>query len=169
MGLLEDAIREHLELKRLRGADPGEVAREQREALEPPTGEQPAASTDISDDHREDAPPHPGDSPPGDPAPSEASGETLDGGELPSVGEETAEIDMQAVLEDDHGQTPGLPAHDPDLGSADPGASREGSDAEDPLEWEAPERNSSEPRSAGQETSAGNAVRPSPEQGRLSL
>jgi hypothetical protein len=35
MGLLDDAIREHLELKRQRGADPDEVAREQREALEP--------------------------------------------------------------------------------------------------------------------------------------
>ena len=34
MGLLDDAIREHLELKRRRGADPGEVAREQREALD---------------------------------------------------------------------------------------------------------------------------------------
>ncbi len=35
MGLLDDAIREHLELKRRRGADPGEVAREQHEALDP--------------------------------------------------------------------------------------------------------------------------------------
>jgi hypothetical protein len=35
MGLLDDAIREHLDLKRRRGADPGEVAREQREALDP--------------------------------------------------------------------------------------------------------------------------------------
>ena len=33
MGLLDDAIRDHLELKRRRGADPGEVAREQNEAL----------------------------------------------------------------------------------------------------------------------------------------
>lgn len=33
MGLLDDAIRDHLELKRRRGADPGEVAREQSEAL----------------------------------------------------------------------------------------------------------------------------------------
>jgi hypothetical protein len=33
MGLLDDAIREHLELKRVRGADPGEVIREEREAL----------------------------------------------------------------------------------------------------------------------------------------
>jgi hypothetical protein len=36
MGLLDDAIREHLELKRRRGADPGEVAREQREVLDSP-------------------------------------------------------------------------------------------------------------------------------------
>ncbi len=33
MGLLDDAIREHLELKRLRGADPGEVAREEKDVL----------------------------------------------------------------------------------------------------------------------------------------
>jgi hypothetical protein len=33
MGLLDDAIREHLELKRKRGADPGEVERQEREAL----------------------------------------------------------------------------------------------------------------------------------------
>ncbi len=35
MGLLDDAIREHLELKRSHGADPGEVARAEREALGP--------------------------------------------------------------------------------------------------------------------------------------
>ena len=33
MGLLDDAIREHLELKRTRGADPSEVLRQEREAL----------------------------------------------------------------------------------------------------------------------------------------
>jgi hypothetical protein len=33
MGLLDDAIREHLELKRSRGADPNEVERQEREAL----------------------------------------------------------------------------------------------------------------------------------------
>jgi hypothetical protein len=33
MGLLDDAIREHLELKRQRGADPTEVERQEREAL----------------------------------------------------------------------------------------------------------------------------------------
>jgi hypothetical protein len=36
MGLLDDAIREHLELKRRRGADPDEVARQADEALGDP-------------------------------------------------------------------------------------------------------------------------------------
>jgi hypothetical protein len=36
MGLLDDAIREHLELKRRHGADPGEVERQEREALGAP-------------------------------------------------------------------------------------------------------------------------------------
>jgi len=40
MGLLDQAIREHLELKRQHGADPGEVARLEREALGPPVREQ---------------------------------------------------------------------------------------------------------------------------------
>lgn len=35
MGLLDDAIREHLDLKRRRGADPTEVERDEREALGP--------------------------------------------------------------------------------------------------------------------------------------
>ena len=35
MGLLDDAIREHLELKRRHGADPGEVSRQEQEALGP--------------------------------------------------------------------------------------------------------------------------------------
>src|SRR5215207_7988114 len=36
MGLLEDAIREHLELKRRRGASADEVAAEENDALGPP-------------------------------------------------------------------------------------------------------------------------------------
>jgi hypothetical protein len=40
MGLLDDAIREHLELKRRRGADPDEIARQEDEALgDPRSGE----------------------------------------------------------------------------------------------------------------------------------
>src|SRR4051812_19739834 len=36
MGLLDDAIREHLELKRQHGADLGEVSRQEQEALGAP-------------------------------------------------------------------------------------------------------------------------------------
>jgi hypothetical protein len=35
MGLLDDAIREHLDLKRRRGADPSEIAKEEADALGP--------------------------------------------------------------------------------------------------------------------------------------
>jgi hypothetical protein len=35
MGLLDDAIRDHLDLKRRRGSDPTEIARMEREALGP--------------------------------------------------------------------------------------------------------------------------------------
>ena len=41
MGDLDEAIREHLELKRRRGADPAEVAREEEEALSPVTRSHP--------------------------------------------------------------------------------------------------------------------------------
>jgi hypothetical protein len=50
MGLLDDAIREHLELKRQHGADPEEVERQEREALGPGQRNefaQPAADADV--------------------------------------------------------------------------------------------------------------------------
>ena len=53
MGLLDDAIREHLELKRRHGADPNEVTRQEREALGAPVrGEfaKPAAEAPAEDD-----------------------------------------------------------------------------------------------------------------------
>jgi len=94
MGLLDDAIRDHLELKRRRGADPGEVAREQREALAPPGGfdDGPAPNVPVE--------------PPGTVA-SELSGEEADSaatyagdssGVAAASGAETAEIDMQGVF-----------------------------------------------------------------------
>ena len=45
MGLLDDAIREHLELKRRRGADAGEISRAEREAL----GAAPGGANDEPD------------------------------------------------------------------------------------------------------------------------
>jgi hypothetical protein len=52
MGILDDAIREHLDLKRRRGADPSEVERAEREALGPvrrnPTAAELAEANDGS-------------------------------------------------------------------------------------------------------------------------
>jgi len=65
MGLLDDAIREHLDLKRRRGADPAEVERAEREALGPvrrnpnpadlpAAEEEPAAEAGFAYDHAEE-------------------------------------------------------------------------------------------------------------------
>ncbi|HWH93561.1 MAG TPA: hypothetical protein VNT03_06845 [Baekduia sp.] len=48
MGLLDDAIREHLDLKRRRGADPSEIAREEAEALGPVRREEIAAEDEMA-------------------------------------------------------------------------------------------------------------------------
>jgi hypothetical protein len=116
MGLLDDAIREHLELKRRRGADPGEVAREQREALEPVPRDQRseggggvaiaedlneeavmAGDADAASPGADDAGPVGGE-PRGDDsavAPTGATGS----GDPSAVVQETAELDMQTVLD----------------------------------------------------------------------
>ena len=47
MGLLDDAIREHLELKRAHGADPNEVERQEREALGAPRHGEFATASDA--------------------------------------------------------------------------------------------------------------------------
>ncbi len=60
MGLLDDAIREHLDLKRRRGADPTEIERAEREALGPvrrgPEEPSPEAEADeaLAYDHEPD-------------------------------------------------------------------------------------------------------------------
>jgi hypothetical protein len=55
MGLLDDAIREHLDLKRRRGADPAEVTRLEQEALGPvrrePAPAEPAAGEHHDEPH----------------------------------------------------------------------------------------------------------------------
>lgn len=103
MGLLDDAIREHLDLKRRRGADPGLVAHEEREALsaigaEEPlvleelpavevTGDGPGFATEHPEEHRRPAritdrqAPH-----------------VSAGAESSNIEQETVEFDMRAVL-----------------------------------------------------------------------
>ena len=56
MGLLDDAIREHLELKRRHGADPSEVARQEQEALGPVRRAAEPAVTEPEPEPRPDEP-----------------------------------------------------------------------------------------------------------------
>ena len=79
MGLLDDAIREHLELKRRHGADPSEVSRQEQEALGPvrrdlppepgeeladlPPGEEPVAYDERLEPPAEPPPPAPYEDP----------------------------------------------------------------------------------------------------------
>jgi hypothetical protein len=90
MGLLDDAIRDHLELKRRRGADPGEVAREQHEALEPVFRGESASPTDAMADPMADA-----------------SQAVVEGSA--TVAQETQELDMETVLEQDDTPEPARP------------------------------------------------------------
>jgi hypothetical protein len=102
MGLLEDAIREHLELKRLRGADPAAVAREQREALDAPTREAPGELVEdhaaVGEDgantggHAPEAEPPAGEGHPGDVPQAPVTDE------LSHAAQETAELDMESVM-----------------------------------------------------------------------
>jgi hypothetical protein len=50
MGLLDDAIKDHLELKRRHGSHPGEIARHQHEALGPARREPATAGTTVADE-----------------------------------------------------------------------------------------------------------------------
>jgi hypothetical protein len=73
MGLLDDAIKEHLELKRRRGADAEEVTRLEQEALGPPQrGEFAGAAASAEAAEPADAPVAPPDEAPAEPAPETA-------------------------------------------------------------------------------------------------
>ncbi len=85
MGLLDDAIREHMELKRLRGADPSVLARQEQDALGPVVGEDgdEEQTFEDGDGDGEGTPP-------------------VRGTDFASVGQETAELDMRTVLDEQH-------------------------------------------------------------------
>jgi hypothetical protein len=144
MGLLDDAIREHLELKRRRGADPGEVAREQREALDTIDDQAPARGAGTAQeasgppavsgapliDRPADAQPEPttvGDVPPstGPADPVRAAGPPEPAGGAGAG--ETAELDMSSVLGEDTEHAPTQDA-----------TSAPTADAGESLEWEMP-------------------------------
>ncbi len=106
MGLLDDAIREHMELKRLRGADPSEVARQEQDALGPVLLEDAesqvpqdgiAEAEEIAPDAEiaaEDAVRAEDD--------SSTSSQPAHQQDFANVGQETAELDMRTVLEEEH-------------------------------------------------------------------
>jgi hypothetical protein len=131
MGLLDDAIREHLELKRLRGADPGVVAREEQDALGPVPRRGEAAYGDEADDgpgaiHNDEALPAPD---------AESTADSVDSG---PVGQETVEINMEAELASggDFDQSPTVQRDAHARPVAHPASARTISD--ESLEWEVP-------------------------------
>jgi hypothetical protein len=147
MGLLDDAIREHLELKRRAGADPSEIARTENEALAPvvpesdPTlpesdpavpGTQPAdRAAGLREADEQYA------------APDGFADQVAAGAAgLEEVGEETAELDMQAVLDAEAEHQQGtVGAQEPVGGeeAARPVRARTSeANHEDSLEWEMP-------------------------------
>jgi hypothetical protein len=108
MGLLDDAIREHLELKRLRGADPSEVAREERAALGPrePDGvEEPdfdsVESADEASGYDEEPPAAERA------ARAESGADRSTGADTPRSSEETMEVDMSTIIDADLGHDDG--------------------------------------------------------------
>ncbi len=120
MGLLDEAIREHLELKRRSGADPSAVAREEHEALTPVFGDEQAGPDELARDAitgQEDATEADAVPPAAHPQPDPL------GGGASTIGEETAELDMRSLIEG--GQGPGdgdEPLHPPAPGLAQPQA-----------------------------------------------
>jgi len=151
MGLLDDAIREHLELKRLRGADPGEVAREQREALEAvPRREEVAAPAEMSaaedqaeaiaertspethpqEEARVAARPITGGQPVR--APQPVSGESS------QVSQETAELDMRSVMNDETNSSAGASSAPEAVAVRDRTDETVRDPSESSTEWEAP-------------------------------
>jgi hypothetical protein len=138
MGLLDDAIHEHLELKRLHGADPSEVIHEEREAFGfalRVEGPEPAEHMT----HFEGLP-------------TDRAGCAVDDLQghsdtaLSHLSQETVELDMRAVLEADsiegngraelYAPPPAMSAT-PSRARAEPSTSGESSTG-DSLEWEIP-------------------------------
>ena len=133
MGLLDEAIREHLELKRRSGGDPSEIAHQEREALAPVFPEDGSPPAEASADDGLPASPEPAPATPRPQLEAEAPPAPAD---FSSVGQETAELDMQAVLEADG-------FHD---GAAEPAPAAPRDPDEGSFEWEAPPASAQPPQ-----------------------
>jgi hypothetical protein len=103
MGLLDDAIREHLELKRRHGADPTDVERQEREALGAPRQAEFASAPETAEE--------PGEEPAADerePFDVEGVEPPPEEPELPAPGEEAAApgYDEDPWLEEERDEVP---------------------------------------------------------------
>jgi hypothetical protein len=137
MGLLDDAIREHLELKRRRGADPSEVARQEGEAFGPARHEREVGQAGDPPDAT------------GDRADAlEGVGASSSRSDPSRISQETVELDMRAVFETESIERPGHT--EPDLSALPVRAARSRAPEERPaggdatttgdfLGWELPE------------------------------
>jgi hypothetical protein len=129
MGLLDDAIREHLELKRRHGADPGEIERQEQEAL--------------GSARRGEFAPEGGPAPP--PAPFDADEAVPEAIEPPEYEEATPEaaavaagFDEDPWLEEERDEVPAEESLEPPPEEEEPPAAEAGEQREDVLE-ETPE------------------------------
>lgn len=130
MGLLDDAIREHLELKRLRGADPGAVAREEQDALGPVRREGEAGHSGQDGNEHKASPEADGSfSPDSESAPVADS--------LPA-GQETIEINMEAELAAGTDFGPEQDAKEPKRAAPVAHPVHTQASTEESLEWEVP-------------------------------
>lgn len=123
MGLLDDAIREHLDFKRRRGADPSEVARQEGEAFGPARHEQEVGQAGDPPDAT------------GDEADALEGVEATPGSDLSRIGQETVELDMRAVFEAESIERPGHT--EPDLSALPVRAARSRAREEPPAEGDA--------------------------------
>jgi hypothetical protein len=135
MGLLDDAIREHLELKRRSGADPSAVAREEHEALAPVLAEDPVEEDDAGADDGLEEP----EIPPVEVVPAQQHHEHEERlADLSTIGQETAELDMQAVMEEDPDAADGASPVGPIVDGPTPPAYAGPLPVEDGPGWEPP-------------------------------
>jgi hypothetical protein len=165
MGLLDDAIRDHLELKRRRGADPAEVERAERDALGP-VRRQPEGADDLDYVDEFEAEPSAGA---GDLLYDDEPGAYQDEPEPPAWGDHAAEPSRRdpSTASPAH-EAPPPPAQEPPPAPApEPPPSRaRREDVDEPhlgVETKPHEAVSSEHADPGAPSASGDAAPPSPQ------
>jgi hypothetical protein len=137
MGLLDDAIREHLELKRLRGADPGAVAREEQDALGPVRREGEAEPGGQGGGEEKVSPDAGGSFFP--------DSESAPAADSSTAGQETIEINMEAELAAEADSGHEQEATQPKRATPVAHPAHTQATTEESLEWEVPSDRGDEP------------------------